>query len=80
MDNVQQAVRKLNAIADQQNKIVDALMVRGVDYDLALENANKIIPIPPLLRKYVLTNMLYERANHYRPPQHMHYNWSKVEH
>lgn len=78
--SVAQAVDRLNMLADSQNRIVDTLMERGVPYDEALKQACKIIPIPRLLTKYVLTNVLYEQATHYKPEPHMHYDWSQVEH
>ena len=78
--NVIVAVRRMNVLADRQNKVADTLMERGVTYVDALKQACKIIPIPRILSKFVLTNVLYEQATHYRPESHMHFDWSKVEH
>ena len=78
--NVAVAVRRMNTLADRQNQIVHTLMERDVSYGEALKQACKIIPIPRILSKFVLTNVLYEQANHYRPEPHMHYDWSRVEH
>ena len=78
--NVVVAVRRMNVLADRQNRVVDTLMERDVPYVEALKQACKIIPIPRILSKFVLTNVLYEQATHYRPESHMHYDWSRVEH
>ena len=78
--SVVQAVDRLNMLADRQNQIADTLMDRDVPYVEALKQACKIIPIPRILSKFVLTNVLYEKATHYRPEPHLHYDWSRVEH